>query len=40
MDIRRVVLYAALALTVYSLWTTWQRDYPVLPTQPLIATIM
>lgn len=28
MDIRRVVLYAALALVVYSLWTNWQIDYP------------
>jgi YidC/Oxa1 family membrane protein insertase len=33
MDIRRVVLYAALALIVYSLWINWQQDYPpvVLP---------
>ncbi|MDI9817992.1 MULTISPECIES: membrane protein insertase YidC [unclassified Legionella] len=28
MDIRRVILYAALALIVYSLWMTWQQDYP------------
>ncbi|KTC84941.1 membrane protein insertase YidC [Legionella brunensis] len=28
MDIRRVVLYAALALVVYSLWMNWQKDYP------------
>lgn len=28
MDIRRVVLYAALALVMYSLWTNWQIDYP------------
>ncbi|ASQ44578.1 membrane protein insertase YidC [Legionella clemsonensis] len=28
MDIRRVVLYAALALVVYSLWINWQKDYP------------
>jgi YidC/Oxa1 family membrane protein insertase len=28
MDIRRVILYAALGLVVYSLWTTWQIDYP------------
>lgn len=28
MDIRRVVLYAALALVSYSLLTTWQHDYP------------
>lgn len=29
MDIRRVILYSALALVLYSLWTAWQRDYPV-----------
>lgn len=28
MDIRRVVLYAILALVVYSLWVSWQQDYP------------
>lgn len=28
MDIRRVALYAALALVIYSLWTNWQIDYP------------
>ncbi|RMX21734.1 membrane protein insertase YidC [Legionella jordanis] len=28
MDIRRVILYAALALVVYSLWMNWQKDYP------------
>jgi YidC/Oxa1 family membrane protein insertase len=28
MDIRRGILYAALALVVYSLWINWQRDYP------------
>ena len=33
MDIRRVILYAALALVVYSLWTSWQVDYPVVPQQ-------
>ncbi|ARG98784.1 membrane protein insertase YidC [Legionella micdadei] len=33
MDIRRVVLYAALALIVYSLWMNWQRDYPAAPKQ-------
>ncbi|MDP1602514.1 MAG: membrane protein insertase YidC [Legionella sp.] len=32
MDIRRVVLYAALALVVYSLWNAWQQDYPLTPT--------
>ncbi len=31
MDTRRVFLYAALALIVYSLWTNWQKDYPALP---------
>ena len=33
MDIRRVILYAALALIVYSLWMSWQIDYPALPQQ-------
>lgn len=33
MDIRRVILYAALALVVYSLWTNWQVDFPVAPQQ-------
>lgn len=28
MDIRRVILYAALALVSYSLMTAWQKDYP------------
>lgn len=28
MDTRRVVLYAALALIIYVLWTNWQMDYP------------
>lgn len=28
MDIKRVVLYTALVLVVYSLWTNWQVDYP------------
>ena len=35
MDIRRVILYAALALVVYSLWTNWQTDYP--PITPTVA---
>ncbi|MFA5959656.1 MAG: membrane protein insertase YidC [Tatlockia sp.] len=34
MDIRRVVLYAALALIAYTLWTNWQHDYP--PTQQFL----
>ncbi|MBA2652940.1 MAG: membrane protein insertase YidC [Tatlockia sp.] len=33
MDIRRVVLYAALALIGYSLWMGWQHDYPPNPGQ-------
>lgn len=35
MDIRRLFLYSALALVVYSLWTSWQIDYPpaVMPQQ-------
>ncbi|MBA3536744.1 MAG: membrane protein insertase YidC [Tatlockia sp.] len=33
MDIRRVILYAALALIAYSLWTGWQHDYPPSPLQ-------
>ncbi|MDP3562101.1 MAG: membrane protein insertase YidC [Legionellaceae bacterium] len=28
MDIRRVLLYGALAFVVFSLWTSWQMDYP------------
>ncbi|AHE68475.1 membrane protein insertase YidC [Legionella oakridgensis] len=28
MDIKRVILYAALAFVVYSLWNNWQREYP------------
>lgn len=31
MDIRRVILYAALALVVFSLWSSWQHDYPPAP---------
>ncbi len=33
MDTRRVVLYAMLALVVYSLWTAWQLDYPAVAQQ-------
>ena len=33
MDTRRVVLYAMLALVVYSLWTAWQLDYPAVVQQ-------
>lgn len=33
MDIRRVILYAALALVVYSLWNSWQHDYPATSVQ-------
>ncbi|CEG59109.1 membrane protein insertase YidC [Legionella fallonii] len=31
MDIRRIILYMALALTGVSLWNSWQTDYPVKP---------
>lgn len=31
MDTRRVILYAALAFVLYSLWTNWQIDYPQSP---------
>lgn len=31
MDIRRIMLYMALALTGLSLWNAWQIDYPVKP---------
>lgn len=27
MDTRRVILYAMLAIVIYSLWTNWQQDY-------------
>ncbi|KTD11827.1 cytoplasmic insertase into membrane protein, Sec system [Legionella gratiana] len=33
MDIRRVILYAALALVSLSLWNAWQIDYPTKPVQ-------
>lgn len=36
MDIRRVILYAALALVVYALWTNWQLDYPRAVLKPSI----
>jgi YidC/Oxa1 family membrane protein insertase len=29
MDIRRVILYAALGLVAYTLWMNWQKDYPL-----------
>jgi YidC/Oxa1 family membrane protein insertase len=47
MDTRRVVLYAILALVIYSLWTAWQTDYPTVapshqsmqePTVPVMST--
>ena len=40
MDIRRVVLYAALGFVVYTLWTNWWIDYPVevLPQQQTSTT--
>src|SRR3990167_1940186 len=28
METRRLILYAALAFVLYSLWTAWQVDYP------------
>lgn len=31
MDIRRVILYMALALISLSLWNAWQIDYPAKP---------
>lgn len=31
MDIKRVVLYGALALVGYFLWMNWQVDYPLVP---------
>ena len=36
MDIRRVILYAALGLVSYNILINWQHDYPVLqqPTKP------
>jgi YidC/Oxa1 family membrane protein insertase len=36
MDIRRVILYAALALVAYALWTNWQIDYPRATLKPSI----
>ena len=36
MDFRRVILYAALGLVVYSLWMNWQKDYP---TATAVATV-
>lgn len=35
MDIRRVVLYGALAFVIFSLWTNWQKDYPSAVQQPV-----
>lgn len=32
MDIRRIVLFAALGLVSYFLWMDWQKDYPSVPT--------
>ena len=37
MDIRRLVLYTALGLVMYSLWTKWQQDYPA-PARPAVIT--
>lgn len=32
MDLRRISLYAALALIIYTLWTYWQKEYPAVST--------
>ncbi len=32
MDLRRISLFAALALISYTLWTYWQKEYPVVST--------
>jgi len=37
MDIRRVILYAALAFIVYTLWLNWQHDYP--PAHPVSTNV-
>lgn len=36
MDIRRVVLFAALGFVVYSLWTNWQNDFPPVATSTYV----
>lgn len=33
MDIRKITLYAALIFIVYSLWISWQHDYPPIKNQ-------
>lgn len=33
MDIRRIVLFAALGFVLFTLWTDWQKEYP--PVQPV-----
>lgn len=38
MDIRRVVLYGALAFVIFSLWTEWQKDYPPVSQQANVTT--
>lgn len=38
MDMRRLVLYAALALTGYSLWSAWNKDYPTTVVAPVSQT--
>ena len=38
MDVRRVILYGALALVGYFLWMDWQTDYP--PARPVAAAQM
>lgn len=38
MDIRRITLFAALILIVYTLWNAWQKDYPVVKSGLDLAT--
>ncbi|MDF1756740.1 MAG: membrane protein insertase YidC [Legionellaceae bacterium] len=38
MDIKRVVLFGALAFVVFSLWTDWQKDYPQVKPEQVIAS--
>lgn len=39
MDIRRVILYAALGLVVYSLWMNWEKDYPSMTPESKVAAV-
>ena len=40
MDIKRVILYGALALMGYFLWMNWQTDYPQMPAPPVETRVM